>query len=182
MSDLTPGESWPIDLPKTGAMFSKDRTRRFWLGRLNLFEGGAHDNRRALFIGVQPSTADETKNDPTILREIGFCTRWGFSYLDKVNLFDLCSPNPTTLYKSDRPVLTVNDDYIRHAAARADLVMCVWGNHGAHLARGARIKRMLRDAGIKLHIFGTTKDGYPVHTLARGKMRIPDDAKPREWM
>jgi hypothetical protein len=183
---------WPIQLPKRGAVFNlppearePGETRRWWLGRWVGDEDGLPpgiEGRRILFIGVQPSTADETDNDPTILREIGFSQRWGYSWLDKVNLFDLCSPNPETLYSAAHlAVMAVNDDYIRHAAARADFVMCVWGNHGAHLARGARVKRMLRDAGIKLHIFGTTKEGYPKHTLARGKHRIPDDARPIEW-
>jgi hypothetical protein len=167
-----------LTLPLVGAAFSKDRTRRWWLGRST----GVDSPRRLFMCGVQPSDADETVNDPTVLREIGFATRWGFGGLDKVNAFDRHSPDPRTLYTDADPVIgSVNDTYILAAAARCDVHACVWGNHGAHLARGARVARMLREAGHTLYIFGLTKGGYPIHTLARGKMRIPDDAQLIRW-
>lgn len=166
-----------LTLPDTGAIFSPDRTRRYWLGR----ELDCNSTRRLFICGVQPSDADETVNDPTILREVGFGTRWGFGYLHKVNLFDRHSPNPDTLYTDPDPVSPENDAYVFAAAARCHLHLCVWGNHGAHLARGARMARLLRERGHKLYIFGLTKQGYPKHTLARGKSRIPDDAQPVEW-
>jgi hypothetical protein len=106
---------------------------------------------------------------------------WGFRWLDKCNLFDLCSPDPSTLYGSTPPVLAVNDEYIFAAAARAEMILCAWGNHGAHMARGARMKRMLLAAGYELHALGFTKDGFPIHPLARGKMRVPDTAQPQRW-
>lgn len=164
-------------LQPQGAIFSTDRTRRFWLGRST----GSDSSRRLFICGVQPSDADETANDPTIMREIKFARRWGFGWLDKVNLFDRHSPDPATLYTDEQPVLAANDDYVLAAAARCDMHLCVWGNHGAHQARGARMRRLLEAQGHRLYIFGLTKQGYPIHTLARGKSRIPDDAQPFQW-
>jgi len=170
-------------LPDEGAIFSEDGTRRFWLGR-RISNGIAIEGvagKRLFLCGVQPSKAGHTENDPTILRELGFGERLGFLWLDKVNLFDRWSPDPSTLYTDVEPYLKINDQYILAAAARCDFHVCCWGNHGAHLARGARVKRLLLKRGHKLHIFGLTKDGYPIHPLARGKSRIPDDAQPMEW-
>lgn len=164
-------------LPNVGAIFSKDRTRRYWLGRST----GIESPRRLFICAVQPSDADEMKNDPTILREIKFAARWGFGWLDKVNLFDRHSPDPSTLYTDPEPVSPENDAYVFAAAYRCDLHLCAWGNHGAHLARGARMRRMLHEAGFALHVLGLTKDGHPIHPLARGKSRVPDDAVPVVW-
>lgn len=168
-----------IVLPDEGAVFNEPhRTRRWWLGRR---VEGVESTRRLFICAVQPSTADETVNDPTVAREINFARRWGFGWLDKVNLFDLCSPDPATLYASTDPVLTDNDGYIFAAAARCDFHLCAWGNHGALMARGARMKRLLLERGHRLYALGFTKDGYPIHPLARGKMRVPDDVQPQEW-
>lgn len=167
-----------IDLPLSGAIFSDDRTRRYWLGRK---VEGVDSERRLFICAVQPSNADETINDPTILRELGFARRWGFGWLDKVNVFDRHSPDPNTLYTDDKPVSHENDDYVFAAADRGDLHVCAWGNHGAHMARGTRMRRLLSERGYALHIFGLTKEGQPKHPLARGKHRIPDDAQPISW-
>jgi hypothetical protein len=166
-------------LPESGAIFSDDRTRRLWLGRK---VDGVDSPRRLFICAVQPSDADETRNDPTILRELGFARRWGFGWLDKVNVFDRHSPDPRTLYTDPEPVSPENDGYVLAAAARCDLHLCAWGNHGAHLARGARMKRLLQDHGYAICAFGFTKDGHPIHPLARGKMRIPDSAIPVPWL
>lgn len=161
-----------------GAIFSDDGTRRWWLGR----KTGVDSARRLFICGVQPSKANHLDNDPTILREIGFATRWGFGGLDKVNAFDRWSPDPETLYTDAEPVIaSVNDEYILAAAARCQMHLVAWGNHGAHMARGARVARLLLDHGYQLHVFGFTKHGYPIHTSARGRMRIPDDAHPVRW-
>lgn len=167
-----------IMLPNTGAIFNAERTRRFWLGRST----GLDSPRRLFICAVQPSDADETSNDPTISREIAFARLWGFGWLDKVNLNDLCSPDPKTLYAAGSDSVTdENDDYVTAAAARCDLHLCAWGTHGAHYARGAKMKRLLTARGFTLYVLGLTKEGYPIHPLARGKHRVPNDAQPMEW-
>ena len=47
-----------------------------------------------LFIGLNPSTADETKNDPTIRRCINFAKDWGYGGVMIANLFAFRSTSP----------------------------------------------------------------------------------------
>lgn len=182
-----------IVLPETGAIFNlppaerkPGLTRRWWLGRSVVDPSDlSHYRGRVLSIGVQPSDADEKENDPTIRREINFVYRWRYRYLDKVNLHDLCSADPDTLYTTAESVLPINDDYIFAAAERAraegGIILCCWGNHGAYMARGAKVRRQLLERGHTLYVLGFTKEKYPIHPLARGKYRVPDDQEPMLW-
>lgn len=61
---------------QTGATFSKDRLYRYQLWRI-WDESKPYMN----VIGLNPSTADETKDDPTIRRCLGFAKAWGYGAL-----------------------------------------------------------------------------------------------------
>jgi hypothetical protein len=58
-----------------GAMFTPTREHRYVLWR-RWGEGPAVN-----FIGLNPSTADEQEDDPTIRRCIGFARNWGYDAL-----------------------------------------------------------------------------------------------------
>ena len=61
---------WYLD---ASADISDDGMYRYWLSRrLSMGE------RTVLFVGLNPSTADATKDDPTIRRCVGFARAWGF--------------------------------------------------------------------------------------------------------
>lgn len=165
-----------IVLPDTGAVFNDDRTRRYWLGR----KLEVDSQRRALFIALNPSTADENANDPTIAKEIRLATRWGYGYLDKVNVYDWRATDPKELKHVVEPVSPENECYILAAAERAassgGIIVCCWGKHASLLARGARTQRVLREAGLKLHYLALNGDGSPRHPLY-----LPDATEPTEW-
>lgn len=161
-----------LALPDTGAIFSEDRSRRFWLGRHVSDDGEG----RLLIVGLNPSIAGEETNDPTIGKEIKFARRWGFRYLDKCNVFDLVSTDPRGLKKTAEPVSAENERYILAAATRARFVLCAWGKHASLLARGARTKRMLLEAGATLKVLKLNGDGSPTHPLYQ-----PDDSEPVDW-
>ena len=74
------------------AVFSPDRKYRYTLTR-------EWNNVKPfiLFIGLNPSTADETKDDPTIRREIGFSHLWGFGGMIKCNIFGFRTTDPKHL-------------------------------------------------------------------------------------
>src|SRR5579871_1658566 len=74
---------------KTDAYFSDDRKYRYWL--LRVWDDALPVNCTC---GVNPSTADEKENDPTIRKDIGFSERQGFGGLLKVNLSAFCSTDP----------------------------------------------------------------------------------------
>ena len=81
------------------AIFSGDRRYRYLLIR----RVGTSQSR-VLFIMLNPSAADEVRDDPTIRRCIGFARDWGFGLLEVVNLFALMSTNPKTLLDAEDPV------------------------------------------------------------------------------
>src|SRR5258706_15313834 len=100
----------------SGARFSKDRTRRRLLWR-------AWDNSLPLcnFICLNPSDADEEKNDQSVRKMLGFAGRMGAGSLAVTNLFDLRSTNPKALYNRELRELTsrTNDETIWKIAEEA---------------------------------------------------------------
>jgi hypothetical protein len=118
-------------------------------------------------IGLNPSTADNTKDDPTIRRCVGFAKREGCTGLLMLNLFALRATDPGALYGADDPIGPQNDatldTYVRAGAVR----VAAWGHHGDLHGRGRAIQARFPD----LLCFGTTKGGHPRHPLY-----LPSDA------
>lgn len=113
------------------------------------------------FIGLNPSTADEQSNDPTIRRCIGFAQSWGFGSLSMVNLFAMRSKDPRLLYEAEDPIGPDNDRWIEKARRRADALIAAWGTRGTLLGRDESVLAKHRD----LLCLGVTKDGHPRHPL-----------------
>lgn len=148
------------------AWFSEDRQHRYALLRcLDVGLFGAEGDRDINFIMLNPSTADETLNDPTITRCIGFARRWQYTSLIVTNLFAFRATDPADLKRATDPVGVENDDYIMKIAKASAAVVVAWGVHGVHQDRARQVVRLLADAGVTPHCLGTTKDGYPKHPL-----------------
>lgn len=123
---------------------------------------------RMLCVMLNPSTADEKANDPTVERCQRRAIALGFGALEVVNLFALRSTDPAALYAQADPIGPDNDQHIMESAALAGMVLCGWGTHGAHLGRGNQVEAMLRSwPGIarKLHVLKVNADGSPKHPL-----------------
>lgn len=157
---------------RSGATFSLCRRWRYSLWR-------TWDETCApvVFIGLNPSTADETQDDPTIRRCIGFARAWGGGGVVMVNIFAWRSTDPAELYKvQDNIVGPGNDNAILRNACAARFVVAAWGVHGKLHERGEIVRGLLSEAGVTLHRLGTTKAGHPRHPLyMRG------DAVPKVW-
>jgi hypothetical protein len=122
-----------------------------------------------LFVGLNPSTADERNDDPTIRRCIGFARRWNLGGLVMVNLFAFRSTRPSILLAAADPVGPANDMHILAAARTAERIVLAWGTCGAHLGRDRTVLAMLPDADC----LGTTKHGHPKHPLyLKGNTRL----------
>ena len=147
------------------AIFSEDRRYRYLLRRRV-----GNSTGRVLFIMLNPSMADEERNDPTIRRCIGFAHDWGFGILEVVNLFALMSTDPRALLDAKDPVGTDNDVTIYRALEVADMVVLGWGNHGLdHQKRVAEVTAVVRQSA-RPYCLGVTMKDAPRHPLrlARG--------------
>jgi len=140
---------------RAGATFTPDRRYRYDLWRV-WREGG----RRINFVGLNPSTANETSDDPTIRRCVGFAVRWGYGEMHMLNLFAFVSTDPLMLYNcnNEAPVGEENDRYLRELYP--EIVVC-WGNHGDINGRADAVRQLLTDP----FCFGVNKGGQPKHPL-----------------
>lgn len=127
------------------------------------------DGPRALFIMLNPSTATEVQNDPTVERCERRARALGFGAFRVTNIFAYRATDPKVMRAQDDPVGPANDaailDSLEWASGAGDQVICAWGAHGAHLARGDHVASLLRATGRKLHHLGLTKSGAPKHPL-----------------
>lgn len=142
-----------------------------------------HSKPRAAWVMCNPSTADASRNDDTILRCVAFCRSWGFGGFDVVNLFALRTPHPSALKRQAKagqdPVGPENDAHLLRVVRSADLVIAAWGTNGAFRGRDQAVRRMLAEVGASAHYLELTDGGHPKHPLARGRHRISDDATPK---
>lgn len=122
-------------------------------------------NGRILFVMLNPSTATEFKNDPTVARCESRAKHLGFGSYRVCNIFALRSADPFELYQSDNPIGEENDEAIKRGCDWADTIVCAWGNHGKFLNRGKEVEHLMRMTGKQLTSLGITKIKYPKHPL-----------------
>ena len=116
-----------------------------------------------MFIGLNPSTADETDDDPTVRRCLRFARDWGHGGLVMTNLFARCATAPDEMKRDRSPVGRENDRWIRRLASDAGVIVAAWGNHGAYRGRSRDVRTMLSD--FDLYCLDLNKTGEPVHPL-----------------
>jgi len=160
-----------VKLTESGAKFSRCRRWRYLLWR-------QWDPKApvANFLMLNPSTADELKLDPSCTRARLYAERWGFGALVVTNLFGWRATDPEDMKAARDPVGLQNDKAILAAAREASLVVCAWGNHGAHLGRSAAVLSKLKECRTKLHILRMNGQGEPAHPLY-----LPASLEPRKW-
>ena len=130
----------------------------------------------ANFLMLNPSTADEEKLDPTCARARDFAERWGYGALVVTNIFGWRATDPAAMKAARDPVGPGNDAAIATAAREAALVVCAWGNHGAHLERSARVVELLKRGGVPLHALRLNGSGEPAHPLY-----LKASLQPQRW-
>jgi len=135
---------------ESGAEFSPDRIYRYALWRF-----WNRQERFAVFVGLNPSTADEIKNDPTVTRCINYSKDWGYGGLIMLNIFALRSKDPKNLYSAADPIGPDNDFHLRSASSKAGITVAAWGNHGNYLNRARSAVKLLIDPQCLI----LTKDG-----------------------
>jgi hypothetical protein len=118
------------------------------------------------FVMLNPSTADGTRDDPTVRRCLAFARSWGFDAVVVSNLFALRATQPEQLWQSPDPVGPDNDSWIACCAGVSDMVICAWGNLGRYRDRAAAVRRLLEaENKPKIHCLGCTMALQPRHPL-----------------
>ena len=166
-----------------GARFSPGRKYRYLLTRQLGFGDGA-----VMFLMLNPSTANETRNDPTIWRCINFGKAWGYGWLHVCNLSPFRSPDPRHVVAAGTEPIDIwheNLDTILATARSCDLIVAAYGwqadglpavydfETGARLNREAVVIEALKAEGHGIQCLGMTKQGHPKHPV-----RLKQDAKP----
>lgn len=152
----TPEQSSPFE-----TQFSPDRLHRYTLHRNIRQIGGGMIN----FLCLNPSTADEKQDDPTVRRCINWASLWGFDDLIVTNIFAYRATDPTEMKRAIDPVGPANDHWIDYTANLARVVVCGWGNHGSHRGRSVEVLKMLRKYDEKIHCLRLTGAMEPNHPL-----------------
>lgn len=154
-----------------GALFSPCRRWRYILWRRWDRELPA-----CAFIGLNPSTADERYNDPTIRRCIRFAMDWGYGSLLMLNIFAFRATDPKDMKAEGQNAIgPLNNEYLRMACREADMPIAAWGIHGAFLDRGNHVRELVHPAVLRC--LGVTKDGSPRHPLY-----LRRDTRPIMWL
>ena len=154
MRDLLPNH---LELPGYPCAWSPCRRYRYVLWRL--LDGPGE--RPCMFIGLNPSTADEERDDPTIRRCKGFARAWGCDSLIMTNLFAWRATKPKDMKAAEDPIGPENDLWLLRLAKLANVTVAAWGAHGSYQHRDWQIERL----GIEMRCLDTTKNGSPKHPL-----------------
>jgi hypothetical protein len=139
------------------AEFSPDRRYRYSL--TILWDSGP----MAAFIGLNPSTADEVQDDPTIRRCRGFASEWGCGGMVMLNLFAFRATDPKVMKLEPDPIGKDNTiEFLDGVLSRCDgpRIAC-WGRGGSHLGRSAFVLQELKG----LSYLRMSKGGEPWHPL-----------------
>lgn len=146
-----------------GAILSKNRLYRYVLWRT----WDTTSNKTCLFIGLNPSSADESEDDPTLKRCINFAKSWGFGRCVIVNLFAYRTSRPNKLIQIKKPIGYKNNQHIKKQCEKADQIIIAWGNKGSHMNRDKYVLKLLKQ--FDLWCFKLTMKGQPAHPLYQPK-------------
>jgi hypothetical protein len=124
-----------------------------------------------LFLMLNPSTADEFRNDPTVARCETRARRMGFGAVMIANIFAFRATKPEVLKRARAPEGAANDAVLQAWVEQADMVIAAWGVHGGHRNRCCDIAKALPDS---THHLGLTKHGHPRHPLYVSFSKQPD--------
>lgn len=152
------------------AVLSEDRVYRYSLARW-----WDEALPKVLFVGLNPSTADASIDDPTIRKCIGYARRWGYGGFLMANLFAFRSSRPMEMKNAREPIGPDNNAYLRAAVDQTAITVCAWGTHGAFRDRDAAVLKLLNEKrGV--YCLRTTKAGHPEHPLY-----LPGELMPRVY-
>lgn len=171
-------------VPRKSATFSTCGLFRYVLTRI-------WDDRLPILdiVMLNPSTADASNDDPTVLALIHFAKLWGYGGIRIGNVHAFCASRPAALFAAaaegkdiDGPQNANILGFTLLEAKREELpVLVAWGNDGDRFGGASRFVARAEELGVRLICLGTTQSGAPKHPMARGQHRIPRDQLPIRW-
>lgn len=140
-----------------GATFSCDRKYRYCLWRV-------WDETKpfVMFIGLNPSTANEFENDPTINSVCRLAKGNGYGGVYMMNCFAFVSTDPKLLMRNPMSDER-NNDMLTVIACKCQDVVFAWGNFDVVKATGRDIE--LCEMFPRALMIGVNKNGSPRHPL-----------------
>lgn len=139
----------------SGAIFSDCRKFRYVLWRV-----WDSSKPKAMFIGLNPSRANESRSDNTITKIGKVAAFNGFGGFYMMNLFSLVSPYPKDLKECDNPIMD-NDAFLIEYKDKVSQVVFCWGVFKEAFERAEQVKKMFSNP----YCFKITKQGFPWHPL-----------------
>lgn len=121
-----------------------------------------------MFIGLNPSTANATDDDPTVRRVKSMAKGWGFGGVYMMNCFPLVSTDPEALRSHDMTVYAQHQDFLNRqqliaVSKQCEEVVFAWGNFQIvkDFRRDQELSVLFPDAKALI----INKDGSPRHPL-----------------
>ena len=143
------------------AVLSADNSYRYQLSRI-----WDEEKPKILFIMLNPSTADEFVEDPTIRRVVNFAKDWGYGGVYVGNLYAFRSTDPKGLKSIEDPIGPENMTHIQALISLVDKVVYAWGND----QKEPEWLKKIIDAPYCIEI---SKKGIPKHPLYLKKCLKP---------
>ena len=122
-----------------------------------------------MFVGLNPSTADETTDDPTLTRCINYAKSWDYGGVCMANLFAFRATEPAVMKAALDPVGVENDSWLIKLAESSGIVIAAWGNDGSFVGRAQQVKSLLPN----MFCLKINKSGEPAHPLYQKAMLKP---------
>ena len=143
------------------ALLSADNIYRYQLSRI-----WDEEKPKILFIMLNPSTADEFVEDPTIRRVVNYAKDWGYGGVYVGNLYAFRSTDPKGLKSIADPVGPENINHIQTLISLVDKVIYAWGNE-------QKEPDWLKKIVETPYCIEISKKGIPKHPLYLKKCLIP---------
>ena len=142
------------------AVMSKDLRYRYSLSRI-------WNNKLplAMIVMLNPSTADDQIDDPTIMSCMRLTRTASFGGFVVGNLFAYRATDPDDLASVDDPVGPENNQQLERMARGCEVAICAWGAHKAADRRWSTVTAILRKYHAQLLCWDRVKSGAPMHPL-----------------